>query len=340
MDPYIMDFIQPASDPNPQGPGKPEPSTSGGTPKHKAQISSPPKKSMPKKRRFNNNYKDSGKRHGGTNYAKETPNSGLLTTPVRPYFVCFTSTLGCESFVSAVHNWCVGRDFRFGSTCPVESMQYAALIAMICRLAIVNEQFGTYIDGLTSRLKAVSRSILLPEPICKMIEALGVVKRPGMPSLVPLLPIWQTYRECELYLQPEDLLQRAGRPIPPGAWAIDVPYLAEYIDHSARGESKSLGFRSIDMSTYEGRVEMLYGYRAPLFAQDTGDLIPCGPSVATQSEAELGAVYCFRDHAQRELWVHASGNHLVMPDFIGTQFTVPTLVARLAGEHLRKGQGN
>lgn len=318
---------------------KPELQGNGSTPK---QPSTPATKRPPesKSKRPNKRFKGTSRHGGPPAYDKSNPSTGLLTSPRRPFFTCFTSTLGCESFTAAIHRWCVGRDYRFGTTCTLVSMQYASLIAMLARMSIINEQVGTRIDDLTSRLKSVAKSILLPEPICKMIEALGIVRRPGMPTLVPLFPLWTEYEACELYSQPIDLLERAGREIPPGPWAIDVEYLAEYINHAARGESKSLGFRSVDLSTYEGRIEMLYGYSKPRFAEDIGDLTPCGPSSATQVEAELGAVYCFRDHDFSDLWIKANGNHLVLPDFIGVQFSVPMLTARLAGEHLKKGLGN
>lgn len=331
------DLTSSATDPDSSGTG--EASSARPTAGKKSNLNKP-RFSRPnfnsKKPYFRNNRSSApnSARRGGAAYTKDKPRgNGLLTSPARPYFPVFVSTLGCESFVLAVYNWCIGKDYRFGTSVPVYSMQYATTIAFYARLAIVNEKYGTRIDSLTSRLKSVSRGILLPHCICKMIEAVGVLQRPGQPTVIPLFPVWEQVQDNPVLADPRDYLTQAGRDVPEGDWAIDTQYLAEYINHCARGESRNLGFRTVDYDVHEGRLEMLYGYSRGhmLFA---GDLIPAGPAQALQSEAELGAAYCFRDHDHPDLWLPAA-NHLVQPDYLGTQFTVPTFVAHLAGEHSR-----
>lgn len=242
-----------------------------------------------------------------------------------------TSTIGCQSFVSRIYNWCVGKDFRYGNTVALQAMQYATVIAMIARMALISETVGTRIDDYTSRLKSVSKSIVLPGPICKMIECLGKVTRPGLPTVVPYFPDWATYlAHPEWYTSPVVLLEELGREVPLTPWAIDTECLADYINHSARGVSRNLGFRTVNNEVLDGRQELLYGYILPMFAEP-GELQPAGPMQLSQAEAELGAAYCWRRHDE-EWNIHTSGAHLVRPDFVGSRFDVPTLVARLASE--------
>lgn len=293
------------------------------------------RKGQPPHKRFRSNRGIS--RHGGAAYDKSEPVNSISTGPRMPYFSVPTSTLGCLSFVASIYNWCVGKDYRFGYTVKLAEIQYVTVIAMIARFALVNEKVGKRIDEFTSRLKSASKSILLPDPICKMIECLGIVKRPGLPTCIPFFPPWERYiKRPYWYVNPLNLLREldTGRPLPTTPWAIDTIVISRYIDHCARGQSRGLGFRTVNYEVMEGRHEMLWGYIKPVFAEQ-GTLQPAGPMAISQAEAELGAAYSWRRHREGHPWtLQTEGNHLVQPDFLGIQFDVPTFVAAIASEHL------
>lgn len=293
-------------------------------------FSSSPNSATAKKPRFT---RPGGKRHGGVSYAKQQAKTSMLVSPRTTALLVFTSSLGLQSLTEHIYQWCVARDYRWGSLVPLIQFQYVTIISFISRMAQISTKVGYHFDARTSFLKQVTAGIKLPDAICKMIESLGEVNRPSLPMVCPLFPTYKVWLARGIReVQPATLLEQAGRLVPEGDWAIDPDYIADYIQRSARALSKTLEFRTISFSVAEGRIELLWGYSRQ-GALAPGDLIPMGPCQITQSEAELAAVYGFREHGCGDVpWLEATGNHLVQPDFMGDPVNAPTFVATLAGQ--------
>jgi len=280
-----------------------------------------------KRPRFNKKN-GSGTRHGGVSYSKTEPRVSSLVSPSTSYFLIFTASIGVESFGGQLYDWCVGADYRFGTNVRREQFLYAYLIAYIARLSRLSCHFGYRFDSRASILKQVSEGILLPELACKMIECLGVVRRPNLPTVAPLFTDYNQWKRNPANIDPARFLPIGPHP-DLGDWAIDPNYIADYIQRAARAASRQLGFRTVNWDVFEGRVELLWGYSTQ-GVLSAGDLIPKGPYQISQAEAELAALYCFRNHDAVHTWDEAIGNHLCRPDFIGDTVNGVTLTATLA----------
>lgn len=315
--------------------------TPGPSPKH-----SPPKRGQPpqsssssssrhvKKPRFN---QTSGSRRGGTGFTKLAPRTSVMVSPVSLHRQVYVSSLGLISFVSIIYDWCIAKDYRWGNRIAGIQMEYASLVAFIARLAFVAQKAGTRYDSMTNRLVGVARTIPLPDCICKLIESIGIVARPQQPTCAPLFltsDAWQARGDSEA--QPGAILWQAGIQVPDNPWALDTDYIADYVNGSARAQSKNLSFRPVDFDNPEGRVEMLWGYA--LSEANARGIVPYGPCQITQAEAELSAVYGFRQHFGGPVWPDADGNHLVLPDFEGDIVEPSTFLADLAGKSSEMGQ--
>lgn len=214
------------------------------------------------------------------------------------------------------YNVILRKDYRLAQNITTAQLQYVLTIAWISRLVQCANTLGyANIDG-ESQLKRAAKAIQLPNILAQYIEALG---RFELSSGAVIAPYAHDYRQLfpidsPLMMDPADLLDVAGRPVPDGPWPIDKEWILEYNEATTRAARSGMGFRLVDNSTYEGRVEMVVSYRQ----DDEGLYTPFSPQRIAEAEAHLGAIYRYRDMTETLFWP-GTNHELVAPTFTGNR---------------------
>lgn len=160
-------------------------------------------------------------------------------------------------------------------------------------------QLGYCFPEGASRLREVAKGIQLPTILAQYVESVGKVQ---LASGVTCVPFVADYQELfpegyPLQLDPNFFLEQPFAPRPRG-FPLGVEEILMYNNATTRGARSGMKFRCIDNSDLTGRNEMLVSYT------DIGDQsIPKCPQVITESEAQLGVCYRFRDYTTLDQWL-------------------------------------
>lgn len=256
----------------------------------------PKNEPQPKRRRFT---ETTGKRRGGTSYAKTEPPISLSIVPRKKVFPVFTSNLGCQELARLCYRAIQGRDYRLATAVTELQLSYVLIIAFCNRIVQTAIQHGYNFPLEASRLKQVATGIQLPSVLAQYIESIGAVV---MASGATVVPFAADYRDLfpngnKLMVDPATILREAQRPVPNGDWALDVDWIIEFNDATTRASRTGIRFRAVDNSGFTGRVEMLTSY-----IMEQGMLLPKAPQVMSEAEAQLGASYRFRNYCDFDGW--------------------------------------
>lgn len=239
-------------------------------------------------------------RRGGAAYDKTSPVTSLSIVPRLRIFPIFTSNLGCRLLAEQAFNAIRARDFRLAQNITVLQLSYVLTIAFCNRLAQCGIQFGYAFVQNASFLKQIATGIQLPSVLAQYIESIGAVKMASAASVVPYVADYRRLfpPNSDLMVDPADLLFEAGRPIPPGEWALDSEWIIAYNEATTRASRTGMNFRVVDNTSLNGRSELLVSYL------DTPDnmILPKAPQTMSEAEAQLGAVYRFRNYNDRAHW--------------------------------------
>lgn len=211
----------------------------------------------------------------------------------------FTSNQGCRILANLCYQAIRGRDYRLANAITELQLAYVLSVAYCNRIVQTAINHGYAFPLEASRLKQVATGIQLPSVLAQYIESIGLVPLASTASVVPFAA---NYREMFppgslLMLDPAQILEEAGRLIPPGEWALDIEWIVNYNDATTRASRTGMRFRSVDNNDYVGRIEMAISYR------DSGDMIlPVSPQTSSEAEAQLGASYRFRNYADIDQW--------------------------------------
>lgn len=193
------------------------------------------------------------------------------------------------------------KDFRLAANITELQLTYALCIAFCNRIAQCSIYHGYSYPENASRLKQVASGIQLPAVLASYIESIGSVTMSNGVTVVPYVTTPDLlFPSTNLQMiGPGAILGLAGREIPPTPWQLDDNWIIAYNDATTRAARSGMNFRPVDNSTYTGRLEMLVSYRAT----DDGLLLPEAPQSMTEAEAQLGAVYRFRDRNNTFHWL-------------------------------------
>jgi hypothetical protein len=249
-----------------------------------------------KRPRFTKNPQN---RRGGAAYTKQTRQTSLQIVPRIRVFPVFTSNLGCRDLSRLTFQVIQAKDYRLALNISEDQLTYVMTIAYCNRICQVAIHCGYAFPADASRLKQVATGIQLPDVLAKYIEAIGVVQLLSGATIVPFSGDYRTIFpvRSRIMIDPATVLNGARRPVPPGAWAIDVPYIVAYNEATSRASRSGMKFRTVNHSVYEGRIEMAVSSRRE------GELLtPVAPQTMTEAEAQLGATYRFRMYNELEQW--------------------------------------
>jgi len=160
-----------------------------------------------------------------------------------------------------------------------------------------------------SKLEQAARVIVLPEPLCKLIEAIGAVTLDNGVSVAPYAPTDKQLHDTDFFPNYGDLLMLAkGDAAQNDAvaldWAacnlsavIDPEVIYNYIAGTSRGYRANIMFRKVAYDETGGKGEFLV----------TTEKLPggiCGitPQRMEEVTARTGAIYSFRTDLLRPKW--------------------------------------
>lgn len=211
----------------------------------------------------------------------------------------FTSNNGCRDLAHLCYRAIRGRDFRLANAITELQLAYVLTIAFCNRVVQTAIRFGYAFPLEASRLKQIATGIQLPSVLAQYIESIGEFQ---MASAATVVPFAGDYRilfppETRLMLDPAVILDEADRPVPPGAWALDVNWIVDYNDATTRASRSGMRFRTVDNNDFKGRAELLTS-----FIISNEMLLPKAPQVMSEAEAQLGATYRFRNYHEIAQW--------------------------------------
>jgi len=239
--------------------------------------------------------------------------SSIVVQPIQAFFKIHTGSKNLIKFCNLIHQVIISRDHKMERLLSQSCLSYVSLLAFYYRIVQIGMKAGyAYPTSSTTNLKMVAESLLLPEPICKFIECIGVVKLPNGMTIVPYVPTDAEISEHADHVHPysiEDMRKEAV-----GGAAHDTTLLdgaindTKIIDYNARttrGFKSNVLFRRVLYDNVEGRVEFSVARES-----NTRD---CNARSVFQMEdalAHLGATYGFRDLGNRGDWLGEDNSYL------------------------------
>jgi hypothetical protein len=221
-----------------------------------------------------------------------------------------------------VYNVIQAKDHRLGVNIAAAQMAYVTNIAFLNRAVQCGVHYGYSFPDGASRLKQVAAGIQLPSVLATYVESIGQVSLASGVSVVPYVDephIWLT----EHMISPASQLTAAGRQPPLDVWALDIEWIVQYNDATSRASRSGMNFRNVDNSSLLGRSEMLVSYKVT----DDDLLLPSAPQIMSEAEAQLGAVYRFRNY---DSWDDFGVNkELLFNAFIAIPFVESIMVSDL-----------
>lgn len=245
------------------------------------------------------------------NFKKETPSAIISTTPIRRFFTVYVSNLGTQKLGTIVYNTMSSKNAKLTQLIPLDQFIYVINLAFYNRIVTTAGLTGTAFPDGVERLRQVAQTIELPDIICKYIEAIGIVEMANSAKIVPYCMENFTFH-CDAdydYTVPIGAIASPHNP-----WGIDIPTVLAYNEAIARAKPSSINFRLVSGSDVcEGRKEMAVSYKRDRFG-----ILPLSPEKLPEGDAQLGAIYHFRNIAKRLAWKRTSRNicvSLIEPHF-------------------------
>lgn len=285
------------------------------------------KRQQPKQRpKFGGKARMAPQQHRYRPYFKQERTTVLSGKPLSTWFQVYTSN-NTNLYADAFYNLVTAADSYIGRNLTKHQVEYVMCIAMLNRMVQTGVKEGYFCEDTAESLRIPARTILLPDLLCKYIEAVGLVEMDGI-NIVPYVATYQELHDMpELYLDPAALLTAAGRAIPDNYWKVDFAWIADYNIAISRVARLRLGVRTVAEST-QGRSEMLVGYSM------LGELtIPKAPKNLAQTEFDLGASYKFRCYDNIRTWP-APDNTVIAQRYLSGALTVEGFVASQLSEAL------
>lgn len=245
---------------------------------------------------------------------KQAKPEGLLMYQVPTWYSIFCSNQGIRLLCSIYFENLQGRDQRMAQMITLLQFEYVVCLSFYYRLAVINRDAGNagpYTE--LSDLRDAVKGIELPALLLRYLECIGLVKLPNEVTVGPYYS--NDLQDNPLMISPQELLEEAGRIVPPGHWHIDRDWITEWNAHTTRASRKSFGFGKVDYTVHTGRPELTVSY------QETELSIyqPRAPIRLSDEEAKLGACYSWRDYEQEPLWPGGEPR-AVWGAFRGSQF--------------------
>lgn len=226
---------------------------------------------------------------------KHHKTSILSGVPLKTYFQVYTSNI-IDLYSDTFYDILVAADNYINKSLTKLQCRYVLTMAITNRMVQCGVKLGYSIPKGSELLRVASQHILLPDFLCKYVEAVGRVEMNGI-QIVPYITDYQELVSyAEYFADPGSILQQAGRSIPDNIWKVDRSWITDYNIAIARVSRLRLGLRQI-LECTEGRHEMLIGY---ILYDELS--IPIAPSNFTRSEFQLGACYKFRCYDQFRAW--------------------------------------
>lgn len=299
-------------------------------------------KGNPKKHRFDSSSKPSqnnrsgskdgttaGVRHGGT-YFEKLPLPTFMSLPARrSYYMVYSSNFGLVEFVPRVYQAMISKDFRLGHIITLPQLQYVTSIALLNRVQQCAIEYGTIQPSRTSDVKALANGIVLPDVICKYIEAFGMYTMLNGLRIIPL--VGRHYDEHypldqAIMIDPAQYLVEEHRPIPDNDWKLDNAWVNAFNEATLRAKT-GMSFRKVDNSEkYHGSSAMVSSYRHATYG-----IVAYSAEALPIPEAQLNACYALRNVSVRHLWI-GEDQHLVEGEFLSTAFEPQSLISALCVE--------
>lgn len=235
--------------------------------------------------------------------AKAVPNS-ISTRPTKLYYQLHTSTNYIPTIVDLVYNQIVRRDAKMSNQFNNHTLRYVTSLAMHFRLAKLSSKLGysvNFIDLL--RLEQAATPLLLPEPLCKMVECLGSVKDDNGATYVPYVPTPTELKDSGFYTNLAEMLTNALKDTSFTAGIdklINYPLIIDYNNATSRGFKAGILFRRVDFDRLEGTPEFLSAYTRD---KSSGTLSAHTQVPTPESTAQLGASYRFRSLKAIDKWL-------------------------------------
>lgn len=195
------------------------------------------------------------------------------------------------------------RDHRLGQAITLPHLQYVTCIAFCNRIVQCATTFGYAFPANASRLNQVASSIRLPSVLAHYIESIGSFTMSSGVSVVPYVTDYSQLFPIgtDLMVDPAGLVgyeRRDNDEIHRNEWPLDIDIIVAYNNATTRASHTGMLFRNIDNDDLQGRAEMIVSY----VRIGVTLLLPRTPQIITESEAQLGAAYLFRDYTNLPRW--------------------------------------
>lgn len=269
-----------------------------------------------KQRRFNSKTTT-----GQPSYQSTPLPSTIVVQPIQTFFSVHTGSKNLIKFVDLIYQVIVSRDHKMSRNLTPEHLEYVSLLSFHYRLVQVGLKAGYSFPTFSiSNLKMAAESLLLPDPICKFIECIGVTRLPNGMTIVPYVPTDKEVHEHEDFVHPFSIeemrlkfpdVEVDGELVPAEPTseyydgAINDDMIVDYNARTTRGFKSNVLFRRILFDNIEGRVEF------SIARESNGR--DCNARSVFQMEdalAHLGATYGFREIETRSNWLGDDNEYL------------------------------
>jgi hypothetical protein len=256
------------------------------------------------KARFNKHPKQST---GQLHYQSISLPTSIVIQPIKAFFVIHTGSINLSSFCTLIHQVIVSRDHKMERLLTLPHLRYVSLVAFYYRIVQIGLKYGySFPTYSINKLKMLAESVLLPDPICKLIECVGLVTLPNGITIVPHVPTNLQMQDHADYVHPYSIVETRIPQPPAGEEANAFFYdgalnVASFIDFNARttrGFKSNVLFRRVLFDNCEGRVE--FSIAREHYEEDT---VAKGLHQMEEPLAHLGATYGFRRLENRGNWL-------------------------------------
>lgn len=276
---------------------------------------------------------------GNISYSKETTGpKSILTTPITTYFPIYTSLEGLAPWIIATKTILSSKDRRFDDV-SLDLFQYAAHLCLYNRIYRVAQACGDFRTIVSDDFRVITENLLLPDPICSMIESVGVVQHVSGIKVVPYAPIVDEIGNLGFvnprsfvtdWDQSEGTTSKKKHKSP---LAVNKRAIAEYMNQILRF-SGLMRMRKVIYSELTGKDEFLVAYKShgPMIVPFTSSpmAVPC---------SQLGASYMWRPVDGSTDPIPGMGNQYVTYPFDGKSFDSTIFMAIKLGDSITLNQG-
>lgn len=219
----------------------------------------------------------------------------------RRFYQILCSNFGATMLCEIVFNSIQFRDFRTAANVSVYQLTYCVVLAQWARLASVSTELGYIIGDVPDLSKLINsvKGLQLPAVLAKYVECLGSYTAASGVALAPWFSSRPNMQSRHIsHIDPDDLLEQAGREVPDNYWSIDRDWIALWNQATTRPSRLGMHFRPIKWAELDGTPEFIV---SPARG-DEGYIRPTAPQLLTDAEGQLGSVYRFREFAELRHW--------------------------------------